>query len=899
VRFFRFVLTVFPLLIGGAVLIGAEIPLAKALIVSGGLSESVSFKRRVIRAAGTFFDAGVMTGNAALSLFDREPLQPDSCLPSIQIHVVPGSFDAMAAHLPKSAKARYYRGEILYPDGVWRRMQYRFRGRSIWHWDPEKPSLRIKLRKADPIEGQRHLNLVNPEDRAMIANPLGEWLADALGVLTPRTKMVRLFVNGAFAGVYQLTTREDQRWLRAQRRLPGPLYVGRSLRLPWRAGDFERIAEEELPEGFDPISEMLAALETPLSVKRYDRLWGIVSMEGLARWSAAMTGVGSPHTDAHHNHLYYFDRAAGRLEPAVADINGYGMLLQPVGWGRLTGPHAPDHRLPLTARLQPLLDAAFRDPRFTHRRNEILYEALQGAGSVERQQAMARELWSRIDADAKADRSKGAIQQLSVGWFRVPYGNRQYEKSKRQMLDWIERRHRFLLERLEGAELRVLLWPMAGGRTGCRIEVGGDPGVRLDPDEWSAEIHRGFGGGEGSPEPLKGPLLLLPALEEDRDFSYRWTESADGERTPPYYLRPAPQAYEFSAEGNPAIWADRLNGAFTQGLTGRPVVPEIRLLEAAPPVESTASLHPWLFPEPPDGEVALGPGIVELRSDLRIAPTQRLVVRPGTRLRLGPGVSIVSGGPVEMSGTEKAPITVERLDPAEPWGVLALQGPDSAGSRIARAEITGGSRARVDRVGYSGMVSVYHSDDFRLEKSRLGGNLLSDDTLHLVHTRAEITETDFFDCYGDCVDYDYSDGPIREVTVTGAGNDGLDFMASRVTLSGARVHRAGDKGFSCGEGSRIEAEDFEIDGASIGVAVKDRSEVLLRSGFLRGNRSGVLVYAKNPAYGGPGTVSFSGVGFSGNSVDLNVEPGGAAWAVGQPLPEKRAGEGRMEEKAAP
>ena len=102
----------------------------------------------------------------------------------INLKISKNSIKEMASNLPNSAKEKYYPAELLYNDGTWRNVEYRFRGRSIWHWDPNKPSIRIKLNKKYPIDLNRHINLINPEDPTQIANYYSSIIASDFDILS-------------------------------------------------------------------------------------------------------------------------------------------------------------------------------------------------------------------------------------------------------------------------------------------------------------------------------------------------------------------------------------------------------------------------------------------------------------------------------------------------------------------------------------------------------------------------------------------------------------------------------------------------------------------------------------------------------------------------------------------
>ena len=143
------------------------------------------------------------------------------------------------------------------------------------------------------------------------------------------------------------------------------------------------------------------------------------------------------------------------------------------------------------------------------------------------------------------------------------------------------------------------------------------------------------------------------------------------------------------------------------------------------------------------------------------------------------------------------------------------------------------------------MVSVHWAGDFCLRNSWLGQNVQGDDTLHVAHTNVTIRDSDFSDCFGDCIDFDYASGSIVGVKIQNAGNDGLDFMTSQVDVIETSIDGAVDKGVSTGEGSEISLSELSIHNAQTGIGVKDQSRVVVRDSSLVKNFVAVDVYAKN------------------------------------------------------
>ena len=862
--------------------------------------QNTAVSRRPLFATmtGLVFDSAVMSVNSLKAAFDQQALPQTSELESVHLRVKRNSLKELASDLPESAKSAYRRAWLRYPDGKWHSIRYRFRGRNIWHWMPEKPSLRLKVSRQRPIGLQRHINLVNPEDRMMAANPLGERLASEMGVLTHLTRPVRVFINDAYFGVYHWSTREDESLLRAQHRMPGPIYIGDQLRERWMAEDFERGGGESSVTHIDPIRDLVSAIYREPGPERQAALWRILSHEKFARYVAVANLVGSTHTDYHHNNLFYFDPAAGLIEPVISDINGHGMLDSALNTVQEWRPSDPDHTKPINEKITPLLDVALRNPKFYHRRNQVLHEALNGIGSAPSQRRMLEAYYRKMAPDILADRRKAALQLTHAGYFRVPYSNGQFIESRDTVSGWIARRNRFLEGELSKAAVRVTLASKPeDGRYHLVVEVDGHAAAVFDPTAVPGAISadRTFA---GSPrQPVGGPMLLYPGLSEDRTFSHPLVSVF---RSPKHYLRPAAQRYLFAIRPRRDIAFEEIRStlldAFKHALSGQALVPAI---ETVPRIDgravayNTVSVHAWRLGEEATGTKVLGPGRVDLKQDLVISTRQDLKIVAGTTVRLGPGVSIIARGRVALLGTAERPVVLKRLDEAAPWGALIVQGAQSRGSRIRHARISGGSMTTRFNVKYSGMVSAHWSPDFALADSIIEGNVLSDDTLHVVHGDLDLRRTVVRNCFADCIDLDYVKGTVEDLKLVAAGNDGIDFMASRVTVSRLEIEQAGDKGISAGEGSSLTVGPLSIRNAIIGIASKDTSRVAVSDAEFADNKIALSSFAKNWRYGAPGDLTVERARFVGNEVNLQAVEGATVAFIGQPVPAKVAGGGRI------
>jgi len=840
-------------------LISALTPLAKYKFLS---DDPIHFK--ILATIAASYDATVIGFNSIRTILDNyNPNQPIS-LPKIELIVEPGSIQKMASNLPSSAREKYYNAQLLYPDGQTHDVKYRFRGRSIYHWNPKKPSLRIKTSRKNPFEQLRHFNLINPEDRAMISNFYGEYLADKMGILTHNTKFVELFINQKYVGVYHFTTNDDEEMLRANDRVPGPIYVGDDLADRWELDQFKTKGDLKAHKNLLPLQILLDAIYAENSTNQIDSLWNILSKEKYAKFNALLSLVGGIHTDTTHNHLYYFDPSQGRIEPIISDINGHGLLLYPSPRERLVKKNKPFVEVPLNGRNNPLLDKALRDPDFRHLRNKFLYKYLTESGSFETQRAELQKLFKIIDPSVRKDRNKASIMETFVGYWRIPYSNFQYEKSKIVIFDWIQRRNEFLMQELANSSVTYEIKNISTNTTLIEVIVEGNSSVLFNANGLGKNVFTR--NANSVKEIIFGQNILHPGLAEK---PVTWEV---GRQVYDYQLGADSKKYLFEIESSYNIdhLISTIGSAFKNAVTGDAIVPKLfskteeldenKVYVSSEHIKKTANkVH------------VLGPGEVILSSNLIINTDEELIVKPGSTILMADGISLLSKGRTIFDGNPENPIEVKRLDEDKPWGIVAIHGPMSKGSIIKNVTFSGGSASFLENRMFSGMLSISWTENFLMYNSTVEKNVISDDTLHVIHSSFKISNSNFRNCFGDCIDFDYSRGKIRRLKINNAKNDGIDFMRSDVDASHIEVFGAGDKGFSVGEMSNIKISSSMVDASEIGVAVKDMSLLEIENTTLSENKVAMSVYSKNWRFGGPGKMIIKNVEFVLNNVDLDIE----------------------------
>jgi hypothetical protein len=739
---------------------------------------------------------------------------------------IPGpALDALRADLVASGRkwkeATLVEGKDLVPVSV------RFRGQMLSSFFWSQKAWKIKTRKRRMVDGYRTINLTPLGGR--LPSYLGAWAGARADVPVPRVRLVRLHVNKRDQGLYVQEEQVDESMMRRLGRMPGDVFYGElftpsdpkasSNELFWNPFLWEKHDRyNRYPEEYRPYLTELLDLVCDESPAARERLSGIIDVERYAEWVALLVFLGDEHVDHHHNHKLYFNPLTGRFEPLF--------------WDPLFKMRSGDGVEPTSNRL---LRALARDPRFAdydglelNHRSELLDDLATARRKLEQR------------AESLAERRR--VAEVRFETTQAAFGCR-VRASARSL-----------------ASLRLLAMEVDGPAEGLRLleDRDGDGAPSSGDRELSVRA--------------LGRTLTVDggaSLAVGRDFTALYDPSPSddepGSRSRRYHSRLAWLDSDFllvaqGPGGAPDVIALQVERSVGSGpVTVRRGAPDgLRAVE---------TLHPWLAPPPPEPRRLEMQGTVELRSDLIVGERDSLHVAPGTRLLLGPGVSLLLRSRVEWDD-----VTIERLDPGRPWGVVALQGPGCSDSELRGCHFSGGSEDTLAHVYYSGMVSVHAADRVRVIDSTLADNVLGDDTLRFADCRdLEILRTRVERAIGDAIDCDLSSGRIEDVTIVDPRNDGIDLMTARVDLIRVTVGGAGDKGLSLGEGSAPEVVDCVVTDSTTGVAIKDGSSPSATG--LRIERCGVGVdsYSKNWRYPGGGRGHLTDCTLVDNRVDVRLD----------------------------
>jgi hypothetical protein len=785
---------------------------------------------------------------------------------SLRHRMDPEADDANVMRLRVSRAA--WEGEVADPfvsDPVWvdatlirngsvSAVRVRRRGDTSVHWTTPKVSFTLRTPKEAHARGFRDLALSGKE---VLSSHVANTLPAEFDVTTPFSAVVPVFLNEQYYGLFRAVEPVDESFLRRAGRMPGNVFradlaergeyfknVPRNVFInPYI---WDRTAVDDVP-GTQPLAALRDFLEA-VNGSTFDehlRLLSFVDRDEVARLLAATLVVGDPyHMSGVHNQFWYQDPSTGLLHPIPRDL-------------RILDLQAPG------GRLNAFLRAALRDPFLVDRTLAHVYAAVES------------DLPERI-----ADRLRNITSRFEpyIEYERVRRGLVSDPGTPEEILGQLRRNLATLADWVADSRIRYAITPGLEGELVLDFETAGFAGTHLqglrfeDPDGDTAGLRlHADTNRNGRLDSADATLAVRPEvtadgaqlrLEEPLELLSGWRAGERG-------IYRARLHYRLFVTGPGAGgFADRTDVELANRMTGAVVSGE--RVSAGTPMGGAYAWHPWRYPRPEGRTVRLA-GTVTLSETLMLSPDDRLVIEPGTTVRLARDVSIVSRGRVIARGQSDRKIQLAPADEGGPWGALVLQGAGADSSVFRYVGFSGGGGARVGRVDYKGMVSVHRARGVVFEDARFEDNLRSDDALNAVHADVTLERCAFRRANGDAVDYDYSSGAIVGCAFEDSRNDAIDLMTSSPLIASNRIVGSGDKGISIGERSSPWIIDNHILSSVRGLEIKDRSEPLVLHTTIEGNGIGVLVQVKNWRYGGGGWARILYSRVSGNETDLQVD----------------------------
>jgi hypothetical protein len=254
----------------------------------------------------------------------------------IPLFIQESALAKLNSHLPASG-FEYVEGHLL-DDGELLKVKIRYRGDFLSHWAGFKKSLRIKTRKKRLFDGMRKFNLVAPKATGQLHNYLGYRLAEAMGVIAPKSELVEVILNGKLYGMLVMVEQLEELTIRRHGLMPGDIYAGEFLAKDAYAGISDMVVEHPglwkkvsvnnhfAKDSIEPLKRLMSLVTAKQTQKVRQQLASLLDIEEWGRFLAYTTLSQTYHYDETHNWRLYFDPARSKFIPVAWDPYAWRLL---------------------------------------------------------------------------------------------------------------------------------------------------------------------------------------------------------------------------------------------------------------------------------------------------------------------------------------------------------------------------------------------------------------------------------------------------------------------------------------------------------------------------------------------------------------------------------------------
>ncbi len=756
----------------------------------------------------------------------------------------------------------------------------RLKGDWTDHVDTDKWSLRIEL-EAGTLLGMSRFSIQHPKTRGYLLEWLSLAMARREGVLAPRSTFVRVEINGRPSGMYYLEEHFTKEMLESQGRREGPIvrFSEKTLWTHWlqygipegeSSPESVRFAESmEAAEigGFDEKrltstgslnSRLQRALEQMRDFQRMKRaavgsgfgaLQALEELQGksidelfaarqLGRWMALYCLINAAHGSNWMQWRFYHDPVLDRLEPIAFDT---GAIMMSAELNVLLG--SPQMREFLSS--------------------EACYEELFAS-------------LRRMTSDAYLSEL-----QAEFGGELLRFGMALEDEGETPLAGSALRDIIFELLLPSARKLRASISPQVPVHFDCQLLPGGlgSAGDMLEVQAWATSwvpLHiEGFTFGNGR------SLTAASVLPEDA----RSLRRADGNvllarqgrrlrfRLPVdrrlAFLRSVEALKEGAREAPEVDQRVRLELKVGYRMVGESAGREekLRILRglppgpgnarpAAPSLEEALAQHPFLAYDLERDLLSIRRGTWQVEGDLLVPSGHRLHAFEGTSLHFDPGAVLSSESALDFVASAEEPIVLSGKEGQGAWAGLIVQGAKGV-SRLQHLRVRGAAGISRGSWQSPGAVTFYRSA-LQIADSRIE-DIKAEDALNVFGADLGMTGVSFLGARSDLFDGDFVTGFVRDCRFQSSGGDAIDLSGSQLLIEACHFADIGDKALSVGEDSRVEARDCRIEGAAIGLAAKDSSQLSM-VGLQIGDIEHFMLaaYIKKDEYG-PSSMEVSGL----------------------------------------
>ncbi len=235
----------------------------------------------------------------------------------------------------------------------------------------------------------------------------------------------------------------------------------------------------------------------------------------------------------------------------------------------------------------------------------------------------------------------------------------------------------------------------------------------------------------------------------------------------------------------------------------------------------------------------------ELKEHLIIPPNYTLIINKETTITLK-NSHLISYSPVQFIGSKRKKVIIKSTQEENSGGVFILQ-TNGASSVLKHVNFLGLGRPKTTYWELTGAVTFYEAPVL-LTDCQFSNNQ-SEDALNIVRSNFEMNNCIIQNTFSDAFDADFCDGKIINSNFLNCRNDAIDVSGSTINIQNVVIKEIGDKGISSGENSKVKAKNVTIQKATIGVAAKDLSSLIINDVIIENSKIGIAGYQKKSEYG--------------------------------------------------
>jgi len=256
-----------------------------------------------------------------------------------------------------------------------------------------------------------------------------------------------------------------------------------------------------------------------------------------------------------------------------------------------------------------------------------------------------------------------------------------------------------------------------------------------------------------------------------------------------------------------------------------------------------------------NNKVVITSGLHEFNKSVYIPTGLPVYILPGANLYFGSNATLVSQSPIFAIGTINEPVKFTATGKNWPGLLISNTEESSIFEHTDFSNVTGvGTGPNPSGLVSNGWTLTGGITIFKSEVSFNNckfDNFQTEDALNIVDSKFSLDSCIFTNMYSDAFDGDFVNGTVSNSSFKNISGDGVDFSGSNIRIEGCTFKVISDKAISIGESSTALISNCSIDRTSFGVVSKDLSSTKVTNETLVSNyrKYAFAAFQKKPSFG--------------------------------------------------